>query len=142
MNSQAATWCYACCRKELPAGAGYRASSDQGGVRSVVEKANLLEPPGISHSEVTVNGVRLHYVHGGRDTIAPLVLLHGFPQSWLMWRLILPALMLRHFIVAADLRGYGDSEKPLSEAGHDQTTKASDIHALVEDLGLERVVLI
>jgi haloacetate dehalogenase len=106
------------------------------------EKATLLDPPGISHSEVTVNGVRLHYVQGGRDTTAPLVLLHGFPQSWLMWRLILPALMWRHFIVAADLRGYGDSEKPLSEAGHDQTTKASDIHALVEDLGLERVVLI
>ena len=82
------------------------------------EKANLLDPPGISHSEVTVNGVRLHYVQGGRDTTAPLVLLHGFPQSWLMWRLILPALMCRHFIVAADLRGYGESEKPPSAAGH------------------------
>ncbi len=106
------------------------------------EKTNLLEPPGIVHSEVTVNDVRLHYVQGGGDTIAPLVLLHGFPQSWLMWRLILPALMSRHFVVAADLRGYGDSEKPPGKVGHDQATKASDIHALVQDLGLERVVLI
>lgn len=106
------------------------------------EKTNNLEPPGITHSEVTVNDVRLHYVQGGKDTTAPLVLLHGFPQSWLMWRLILPELMSRHFVIAADLRGYGDSEKPPSEAGHDQATKASDIHTLVQDLGLERVVLI
>jgi len=106
------------------------------------KKTNLLEPPGIAHSEVTVNGVRLHYVQGGRDKTAPLVLLHGFPQSWLMWRLVLPTLMSRHFVVAADLRGYGDSEKPPAEAGHDQATKASDIHSLVQDLGLEPVVLI
>jgi haloacetate dehalogenase len=106
------------------------------------KKTNLLEPPGIVHSEVTVNNVRLHYVQGGRDTTAPLVLLHGFPQSWLTWRLVLPALMSRHFVVAADLRGYGDSEKPPGEAGYDQATKASDIHSLVQHLGLERMVLV
>ena len=39
------------------------------------------------------------------------VLLHGFPQSWLMWRLVLPALTARHFVVAVDLRGYGDLDK-------------------------------
>jgi haloacetate dehalogenase len=106
------------------------------------KKTNLLEPQGIVHCEVTVNDIRLHYVRGGRDTTAPLVLLHGFPQSWLMWRLVLPALMSRHFVVAVDLRGYGDSEKPPGKAGHDQATKASDIHALVQHLGLERTVLV
>jgi haloacetate dehalogenase len=59
-----------------------------------------------------------------------------------MWRRILPELMSRHVVVAADLRGYGDSDKPPGEASHDQATKASDIHALVQDVGLGRVVLI
>ena len=70
-----------------------------------------LEPPGVAHSEITVNDVWLHYVQGGTERATPLVLLHGFPQSWLMWRLVLPALTARHFVVAVDLRGYGDLDK-------------------------------
>jgi haloacetate dehalogenase len=123
------------------AGDGCRASSVQEELKGVRE-ANLLQPPGIAHSDVIVNDVRLHYVQGGTDRAVPLVLLHGFPQSWLMWRLILPALMSRHLVVAVDLRGYGDSEKPSGKAGHDQLTKASDVHALVQHLGLERIVLV
>lgn len=106
------------------------------------DRVPKLGLPGMTHSETRVNGVRLHYVHGGEETASPLVLLHGFPQSWLMWRLVLPALAARHHIVALDLRGYGDSEKPPAEAGHDQATKASDVRALVEHLDLERAVLI
>lgn len=63
-------------------------------------------------------GVRLHYVLAGEETADPLVLLHGFPQSLLMWRLVLPAMAASHFVVAVDLRGYGDSEKPPRSAGH------------------------
>ena len=48
--------------------------------------------PNITHCDVTANGVRLHYVLAGEEMADPLVLLHGFPQSWLMWRLVLPAL--------------------------------------------------
>ena len=102
----------------------------------------LPELPDVTHCDVTANGVRLHYVLAGEETADPLVLLHGFPQSWLMWRLVLPAIAASHFVVAVDLRGYGDSEKPPRSAGHDQKTKAADIRALVRHLGLERVMMI
>jgi len=98
--------------------------------------------PSVAHRDATVNGVRLHYVLAGEETAEPIVLLHGFPQSWLMWRLVLPALSERHFVVAVDLRGYGDSEKPPREAGHDQGTKASDVHQLARLLGLDRAMMI
>ena len=68
--------------------------------------------PNVTHRDVTANGVRLHYVLAGEEMADPLVLLHGFPQSWVMWRLVLPALAASHLVVAVDLRGYGDSEKP------------------------------
>lgn len=100
------------------------------------------ELPDVTHCDVNANGVRLHYVLAGDETADPLVLLHGFPQSLLMWRLVLPAMAASHFVVAVDLRGYGDSEKPPRSARHDQGTKAADIHALVQHLGLERVVMI
>ena len=58
--------------------------------------------PNVTHREVTANGVRLHYVMAGEEMADPLVLLHGFPQSWFMWRLVLPALAASHFVVARD----------------------------------------
>lgn len=72
---------------------------------SVGERAPESELPRMAHSETRVNGVRVHYVHGGEETSSPLVLLHGFPQSWLMWRRVLPALADRYRVVALDLRG-------------------------------------
>jgi haloacetate dehalogenase len=103
---------------------------------------NPLDVPGIEHARVEVNGIWLHYVRGGTNTAQPLVLLHGFPESWLMWRLILPDLLARHHVVAVDLRGYGDSAKPAGEAGYDKGTMASDIHALVRQLGLANPILV
>ena len=44
----------------------------------------IPEVPGVTHCDVTANGVRLHYVLAGEETAEPLVLMHGFPQSWLM----------------------------------------------------------
>src|SRR6266540_1672405 len=81
---------------------------------------NPLEPPGITHATAQVNGIHLHYVEGGDRAAPPLVLLHGFPESWLMWRLVLPDLLASHRVVAVDLRGYGDSAKPPPEAGYDK----------------------
>ncbi|CAA9569984.1 MAG: hypothetical protein AVDCRST_MAG88-2239 [uncultured Thermomicrobiales bacterium] len=107
-------------------------------------RPNRLEPPGLAHARAEVNGIWLHYVHGGSGTTgaAPLVLLHGFPQTWLIWRLVLPTLMARHHVVAVDLRGYGDSAKPPAAAGYDKGTMAADIHELVVRLGLTRPVII
>jgi haloacetate dehalogenase len=104
--------------------------------------ANTLEPPGLTHARAEFGKVWLHYVRGGDNEAAPLVLLHGFPQSWLMWRHILPDLMARHHIIAVDLRGYGDSAKPAGEEGYDKGTMAADIHALLDHLGIVRPVII
>ena len=103
---------------------------------------NPLEPRGLHHARAEVNGIWLHYVQGGDPGADPLVLLHGFPQSWLIWRLVLPALIARYRVVAVDLRGYGDSGKPPPDAGYDQRTLASDIRALARHLGLGRMLLI
>lgn len=64
------------------------------------------------HEVATVNtGVRIHYVIGGEGP--PLVLLHGFPQNWREWRHVMPPLAeAGHTVIAPDLRGFGDSDKP------------------------------
>ncbi|MFC3897932.1 alpha/beta fold hydrolase [Lentzea rhizosphaerae] len=93
------------------------------------------ELPGFKHNHAQVNGVRLHYVTGGRGE--PLVLLPGWPQTWWEYHQIMPALATRFRVIAVDLRGMGGSEKPAG--GYDKKTMAADIHALVKHLGYEKV---
>jgi pimeloyl-ACP methyl ester carboxylesterase len=66
----------------------------------------------ITHHQATVNGFRMHYVVAGSGY--PLVLLHGWPQSWYEWRHVIPALAQNYTVIAPDLRGLGDSEKPMT----------------------------
>jgi haloacetate dehalogenase len=108
-----------------------------------MRQASCLDIPGIAHQWLNVgDGVQLHYVDGGDPNADPLVLLHGFPESWVMWRRMLPALIERYYVVAPDLRGYGDSSKLAGMDGYDKGTMASDIHALVHHLYLQRILLI
>ena len=78
----------------------------------------------------SVNGIQLHYVTGGQGD--PIVLLHGWPETWYEWRHIMPALAKNYTVIAPDLRGLGDSSKPLN--GYDGKTVAEDIHQLVTQL--------
>jgi len=87
---------------------------------------------------ITRDGVRLHYRRLGRGP--GMVLLHGFPQTGHMWRKVMPALAERFTVVAPDLRGYGDSDRP--PAGYDKRTMAADVADLVSGLGLAPVVLV
>jgi pimeloyl-ACP methyl ester carboxylesterase len=91
-----------------------------------------------SHHMAEVNGVKLHFVKGG--TGEPVVLLHGFPQTWYEWHRIMPALAERYTVIAPDLRGMGASSKPTS--GYDHQTVAEDIYQLVRSLGLEQVSIV
>lgn len=106
------------------------------------ERARTIEPPDVAHGYATVNGVRLHYAESGAHGARSLILLHGFPQSWLIWRLVMPLLAARYHVVAVDLRGYGDSAKPEGQAGYDKGTMAADIHTLTQTLGIARPLLI
>lgn len=85
------------------------------------------------HEFADVDGVRMHYVTGGRGT--PSVLIHGWPQTWFGWRPIMPALAEHHTVYAVDLPGLGDSTG--SPTGYDKATLARYVHKLIaERLGL------
>ena len=82
-----------------------------------------------------VNGTRLHYLAAGAGT--PVILLHGYAQNSHMWRPLMAELARTHLVIAPDLRGFGESDKP--EGGYDKKTLAADIHALAATLGLKNV---
>src|SRR5947208_1339228 len=99
----------------------------------------MPELPGVSHSFHEVRGVRLHVAEAGEGN--PLVLLHGWPQSWWCWHKVIPALAESGFrVIAPDLRGYGWSEEV--PGGYEKESFARDLVALLDELGLERVQLI
>jgi pimeloyl-ACP methyl ester carboxylesterase len=85
------------------------------------------------HGTALVAGVRLHFVEGGEG--APILLLPGWPQSWYVWRYVMPLLASAgRRVIALDPRGMGDSDRPAS--GYDMGTVAAEIHGFVEALGL------
>jgi pimeloyl-ACP methyl ester carboxylesterase len=88
---------------------------------------------------VTVEGgVRIHYRRMGAGP--GMVLLHGFPQTGHMWRKVMPALAERFTVLAPDLRGYGDSDRP--PGGYDKRRMAADLAQVIEALGLTPVVFV
>jgi pimeloyl-ACP methyl ester carboxylesterase len=98
----------------------------------------VIDESTFKHHTTTIEGVRLHYVIAGRGD--PVVLLHGWPQTWFEWRRIIPALAEKYTVIAPDLRGLGDSSKP--PGGYDKRTVANDIYLLVRKLGFERIYLV
>jgi haloacetate dehalogenase len=91
-----------------------------------------------------VNGTRIFARTGGRSDAPPLLLLHGFPQTHVLWRRVAQALAPHYRLVLADLRGYGDSAKPPGEPDHanySKRTLAADMIALMRSLGHERFFL-
>ncbi len=98
--------------------------------------------PGFDYHRIPVaDGVWLNTAVGGSGT--PLVLLHGFPQTHLMWRHIAVSLAADHTVICPDLRGYGASSKPAETdgGGYAKRTMAADIVALAHALGHERFAL-
>src|ERR1051325_3525462 len=92
----------------------------------------------IETEEITVN-----LVLGGSGS--PVLLLHGYPQTHVMWHRVAPALAERFTVVCPDLRGYGDSEAPSSGPTHAQYSKresARDQLELMEHLGFERFAVV
>ncbi|NUP50131.1 MAG: alpha/beta fold hydrolase [Catenulispora sp.] len=95
-------------------------------------------PDGAASRYATVNGVRLHYVIAGSGD--PVLLLHGWPETWYAWRKVIPVLADRYTVIAPDLRGYGDSERPAG--GYDKVTVATDVHELMRLLGFAGIHLV
>jgi pimeloyl-ACP methyl ester carboxylesterase len=94
-----------------------------------------LPPSGFENHYATVNGVKIHYVMGGKGQ--PLLLVHGFGTNWYMWNRLLPELSKHFTVIAPDLRGVGESGKPAG--GYDKKTMAVDLHELMKNLGYKDV---
>jgi pimeloyl-ACP methyl ester carboxylesterase len=107
------------------------------GVSSLL--AAPAEPsPGFSDRFADVNGVRLHYLIGGKGSV--VVLLHGYAETGHMWLPLLPMLVQHHTVIVPDLRGAGGSAKP--DTGYDKANMAVDIHELTHSLGFEHVTVV
>src|SRR5262249_24563480 len=91
------------------------------------------------HCEILTNNLRMHYVTQGTGPL--VVLLHGFPEFWYSWRFQIPALAEQGYrVVAPDLRGYNQTEKP--DSGYDIPTLLRDIAGLIEGLGEESAIIV
>ncbi|MBK3574231.1 alpha/beta hydrolase [Streptomyces sp. MBT65] len=98
--------------------------------------------PGFTYHRVPVaDGVRLNVAVSGSGT--PIVLLHGFPQTHLMWRHVAADLAADHTVICPDLRGYGASDRPAETdgSGYAKRTMAADVVALAHALGHDRFAL-
>ena len=98
-------------------------------------------PPleGVSHRQVRARGIDFHVAEAGAGDDVVLCL-HGWPQHWYEWRRLMPALADRHRVLAMDLRGFGWSDAPRD--GYEKEDMATDVLAVLDELGLERVKLV
>jgi pimeloyl-ACP methyl ester carboxylesterase len=97
---------------------------------------------GIEHRFVEANGARIHVAEAGRSgsDAPPVLLLHGWPQHWYMWRRVIEALRSERRLLAPDLRGFGWSGTP--SGGFDGETFAADQIALLDALGIGRAFVV
>jgi pimeloyl-ACP methyl ester carboxylesterase len=98
--------------------------------------------PGFAQQRVDVaDGVALDVATGGSGS--PVVLLHGFPQTHLMWRHVAVDLAAEHTVICPDLRGYGASDKPADDGRtYAKRTMAADVVAVTRALGHDRFALV
>ncbi len=93
----------------------------------------------VTHHYANLSAVRMHYVTAGEGE--PVVLLHGWPQTWYEWRDVIARLVPRYRIIAPDLRGLGDTSRP--QTGYDKKTIAEDVWELVHgELGIDKFFLV
>jgi pimeloyl-ACP methyl ester carboxylesterase len=92
----------------------------------------------IASRTAQINGTKLHYLTAGHGM--PLVLLHGYAETSLMWKPIIPALAKRFTVIAPDLPGIGDSDIPAD--GLDMKSAAIRIHDLVKSLGVQKAEVV
>ena len=92
----------------------------------------------VQHHYAEVNGTRLHYVSAGTSG-SPILLIHGFPETWWAFHKLIPMLASNHRVFAVDLRGFGDSAP--AQAEYDSKISAEDLHGLIVHLDVGPVHL-
>ncbi|OUL26478.1 epoxide hydrolase [Nostoc sp. T09] len=96
--------------------------------------------PSWTHEYITTNGVKLHYVTQGEGPL--MLMLHGFPEFWYSWRHQIPEFAKYFKVVALDLRGYNDSDKPKEKSAYVMDEFVKDIEGVIKGLGYEKCVLV
>ena len=99
--------------------------------------------PGFRTMRIDTSGATIHAVVGGSGP--PVLLLHGYPQTHVMWHKVAPRLAERFTVVAADLRGYGDSSKPPdgpNHAGYSKRAMAQDQVEVMTHLGFQKFAVV
>jgi epoxide hydrolase 4 len=92
------------------------------------------------HEYITTNGVKLHYVTQGEGPL--MLMLHGFPEFWYSWRHQIPEFAQDFKVVAVDLRGYNDSDKPNEQSAYVMDEFIKDIEEVIKGLGYQKCVLV
>jgi epoxide hydrolase 4 len=92
------------------------------------------------HEFIVSNGIRLHYVTQGEGPL--MLMLHGFPEFWYSWRHLIPEFAKTHKVVALDLRGYNDSDKPAEQSAYVMSEFVKDVEGVIKGLGYESCVLV
>ena len=101
--------------------------------------SDLPRVDGVTHRTVRARGIDFHLAEAGSGEDVVLCL-HGWPQHWYEWRHLMPALADRHRVLALDLRGFGWSDAPRD--GYVKEDMATDVLAVLDELGLDRVKLV
>ncbi|THX00081.1 soluble epoxide hydrolase [Aureobasidium pullulans] len=91
----------------------------------------------VIHGRARVNGIRMHYVHAGQGPES-LLLLHGTPKTSYYWYKLVPLLTQHFHVIAPDLRGYGDTDKPPITDGYDSATNTQDVSELMTLLNIDK----
>jgi haloacetate dehalogenase len=101
--------------------------------------------PGFKSEQIKTSGATINTVYGGNEKGTPLLLLHGIPETHVLWRKVAPALAKDYFLVMPDLRGYGDSGKPAGGGDHFAYSKramAQDQVEVMKHLGFAKFALV
>ncbi|UCH31192.1 MAG: alpha/beta hydrolase [Candidatus Bathyarchaeota archaeon] len=94
----------------------------------------------IKHNFRNINGIRMHFVAQGEGEL--LILLHGFPDFWNVWRFQIPTLAKHYRVIAPDLRGYNKTDKPKDVKEYKLNILTDDIRELIKALGEEQAYVV
>jgi non-heme chloroperoxidase len=111
------------------------------GLILISSAATYAKSPVVRHSDVRLNtGVRLHYVEQGDPDGPPIILLHGYSDSWVSYTRVLPLIDQKYHVYILDQRGHGDSDRPAT--GYTFPDFAGDVIAFMNAKGLKKATVV
>lgn len=94
----------------------------------------------LEHGLIETNGIKLHYVSRGTGKL--MLMLHGFPEFWYSWRYQIAEFALDYQVVAPDLRGYNESDKPEALSAYGMSELVEDVRGMITGLGYQNCILV